>query len=501
MSELTFLPHPSVAEIEAGLRRWEERFPDRLKVIEFGRTAQDYPLLCARISDQAVPDDDKQIVLFTATHAGPEFNSCTGLLRTAKWLLGDEGSAPELRRKVITLICPCVNPDGYEIAEQDPKRGWSNSLGGNPCMGFYSWEGVRRPEQNPEAVALVGLMDDYCPDVHVDVHGVRYAEQAMWDTTGWSWGSSLARPYCRRLVQEMDYAADAEGFFPIFPEDASGRLRVTHELDGARDHFYRAPPQISAAVFSTHRYHTIAFHIESGYDESTLVRLRRCLELGTVRWRGELYTGYPTGQVGGWVSMTVAAWGETAAERRRSRVELWRKTNQFAYGCGHPEPARGLMLAFCATTPAGIKRFLDPGGVPSIDGEGPHLDVLMRRLRQERRFDAEAIAAYLEATPSTHAGTKYPEEPAKSSEPPQNGLALRLHIPYADATIQEVRLDGHLIRPSARRGYQAWGRPGTTLQVNIPPGEVEEFHVVTCRYETKTERRPGFTPEDWEFGP
>ena len=440
------------------------------------------------------------MVLFTASHAGPEFNSCTGLLRTARWLLGDEGSAPAIRRRGITLICPCLNPDGYEVGETNPAGAWGNQIGGNPCA-CYTWEGVSDPDHNPEGVALVRLMDEYCPDVYVDVHGVRYREQAMWDTTGWSWGGgTLARPYCRRLVEEMDAAADAAGFFPIAPEESSGRLRATAPIPGAQDHFYGSSIGTPNVVLATHRYHSLAFFIESGYEESTLARLRRCLELGGERWRGEAYPGYPTCQVGGWCSMTVAAWGETASERRASRVELWGMANRLAFGCGHPEPAHGRMMALCATTPAGIARYLAPGGAPSFDGAGPHLDAVLERLRANPRFDAGAIADWVADSPCSHAAIHYPEEPAAFGAPPRNGLALRLHLPYADAQIQEVRLDGHPVGLSSREGYQCWGEPGTTVQVNLPPGKVEEFHVVTCRYETQTERRPGFTAADWALG-
>ena len=159
MSRRVFLPHPSVAEIEAGLRAWEAELPDRLRLLEIGRTAANRPLLCARITDHAVPDAEKQVVLFTASHAGPEFNSCTGLLRTARWLLGDEGSAPAIRRRGITLICPCLNPDGYEVGETNPAGAWGNQIGGNPCA-CYTWEGVSDPDHNPEGVALVRLMDE-----------------------------------------------------------------------------------------------------------------------------------------------------------------------------------------------------------------------------------------------------------------------------------------------------------------------------------------------------
>ena len=505
MSKLTILPHPSVQEIERGLREWEKRAPDRVQVMEIGRTVQGLPLLCARITDAAVSDGDKQVVLFTATHAGPELNSCTGLLRTAKWLAGDEGTAPEIRRHVVTLICPCMNPEGYEnldVKRPDPEAIWNNSVGGNPYAKFYTWDGVIEPEKNPEVAALVRLVDDYLPDVHADIHGTPYERGAMWETTGWSWGSSLARPYCRRLVDEMNHAADEAGFFSVFPEESSGRLRTTHRVEGAQSHFYYANPAINDVVMSTHRSHAISFCTEAGYDEATVIRLRRCLELGMEIWRGEFYKGYPTLQVGGWTSMTVAAWGETAAQRRRSRVELWRRTDSLDFGCGWPEPACARMMAFCATTPDAIQRFLTPDGVrTAMGGDYVTIAAVLDRIRTVQRFDVDAIAEFVRPSTMLHACTLRPVEPGRAAGPPRHGLALRLHIPYADAEIEEVRLDGHLIKPSAREGYQMWGNPGTTVQVNIPPGKVADFHIVTCRYRTEANRRNGFVPEDWDLGP
>lgn len=504
MTRFKPVPHPGLDEIAAGLKNWEKAVPDRLRVMDIGRSGARHHVLCARITDDAVPDDDKQVVLFTATHSGPELSPCTGLLKTARWLLSDEDSTREIRRKIITLICPCLNPDRWAANRRGPfEPKWENALGGTTAyIGCYTWEGLTDIEKNPEAAALVALMDEYEPDVHVDVHGVMGADYGMGEYTGMSYPWGLGRPYCSRLVREMDLAADSAGFYPILQEDDTGRVHVTHIPEGARDHFQCGRPGIRVLVFSAHRYHTISLLLESGYDESTVVRLRRCLELGTERWRGELYPGYPTWQVGAYGIMSVAAWGTNAVERRRSRVELWRAANHLNFGIGHPEPARGRLLAFCATTPQACEKFLGPGGDRATAGSAfatPMEDVLAH-IREDTRFDAAAVARFLKGSPIRNALWKYAAEPPPAGNPPRNGLSLRMHIPYADAEITELRLDGHVIGPSPREGYQTWHEPGTTVQVNVRPGKVEEFHVVTCRYDTKTVRWLGFTPDDWEIG-
>ena len=107
-------------------------------------------------------------------------------------------------------------------------------------------------------------------------------------------------------------------------------------------------PRILAGLYAYHQFHTIAQAMDAGWDESSLIWMRRLLQIGNEVWWGEHYHGYPTNQVGCWSSVAVAAWGATAAERRKSRVELWRKLPQLAYTCVHPEPRNGV-AAFVST--------------------------------------------------------------------------------------------------------------------------------------------------------
>jgi hypothetical protein len=227
--------------------------------------------------------------------------------------------------------------------------------------------------------------------------------------------------------------------------------------------------------------------MEAGFEESIVVRLRRLLDLGHDVWRGERYPGYPSNQVGCWTSMAVAAWGTTAAERRQSRVELWQKLPQLVFGCAHPEP-RGSVMAVCATTPA-ARQLLSPSTVSG----------LVEKLKDRPKYDAEALADFADRIPAEnllpqHRGSA----PDDQCEPIKHGLVMRLLVPYHDAEVTEIRLDGHLIRPSDTDGYHLRRGPGTIVEVAIPPAKVGPLHIATCFYRSPTPRRAGFLPKDWD---
>ena len=475
--QFTHLPHPSVDEIEAGLRRWADQHPDALQVEIPGRTAEGLPMLVARITDANVPDRDKQVALLTACHAGGELNSCTSLLRLAKWLLSADPEAARARRQQIVVIIPCADPEGYS------RRRVGNSLGGSPYMA-WTWDGVADPEKNPEAVAIQQVIDQCQPDVHVDVHGVWYEQQTMWESTGLSWASGLCRSYLHAIPRLMNHAAEQAGFLITAGEESAGQVRATAPVEGAEHHFYLGHAGVNDCVYSYHNYHTLAFTMEGGFEESIVIRLRRLLQIGNDQWPGEPHTGYPTGQIGCWTSVAIAAWGSTTEQRRRSRAELWQKLEQLKFGCGHPEP-RGTMMAFCATTPAGVGLLADR-----------KIDQVLAKLDPEQ-YDVEQLSAFYDRTPALNieglGGSAKPEE----SSPIEHGLVMRLLIPYREAKITHLRLDGHEVNESRTDGYLLTRQPGTIIHLNIPPGAIKPLHIATCAYESPEQRRAGFGEEDW----
>lgn len=468
---------PTLEEMEQGLRAWQERRPEAMKVEVAGKTPNGRDVLLVRVTDFEVPDDDKQITLFVTCHAATEKNGVTSLLFLVKWLVSDDPAAERIRRRQIVLVMPCNDPEGY-------------ARGGRVREVYmcWDWDGVTDPEKHPEAAVLQQVIDRHRPEAYVDVHGFNWAEQMMWESTGITWGSGgYNRSFVPEVPLRMNAAAEEAGFLITMGEQSEGKLLATGPVPGADEHFYARRGRVNPSCYQYHQYHTLAMTMEVGFEQSAVARLRKLLEIGTGMWRGERYPGYPVNQVGCWTSMAVAAWGATASERRASRVELWQKAGQLAYGCAHPEP-RKTMMAFFSPDPEARQR---------IAGD-KKLDAVVERLRDEPGYDVEAIADFIETTPAINAALTGPMK-AEAEEPTINsGVVLRLLIPYPDAQLTHLRLDGNGLAESDTDGYRVHHNPGTIVEVAIPPGKVKPFHVVTCAYSSAADRRPGFRAEDWE---
>ena len=105
---------PSSAEIHKGLQRWAKSHPDIMNVETRGKSVLGKPILLVKITDEKTSDENKSVVLFTSTHCGNEELGTTSLLHLTKWLLGKSEVVENIRKKVVGLIMPCVNPDGWD---------------------------------------------------------------------------------------------------------------------------------------------------------------------------------------------------------------------------------------------------------------------------------------------------------------------------------------------------------------------------------------------------
>ncbi len=476
-ARFTPLVCPTLEELEQGLAAWEKERPHFLKVEVAGKTPKGRNILLCRVTDAAVPDDDKQITLFATCHSASEKNSVTTILHLIKWLISHDPAAAEIRRRQLVLLMPCNEPEGYELNRflRDVYMCWD-------------WNGVREPAKHPEAVVLQQVMNRYTPDAYVDVHGFSFAEQTMWESTGVTWGAGgFNRSFVPQIPLLMNEAAEKEGFIITMAEQSEGKLLATAPVPGADEHFYARYGKVNPAAYLYHKYHTIAMQMETGFEQSGVARLRKLLELGMQTWRGERYPGYPSNQVGCWTSMAVSAWGATAKDRRASRIELWKKVPQLAYGCAHPEH-RGTVMAFFSADPEARKRIV----------ADRKLEAVVEKLRSEQGYDVNAIAEFVSTTPAMNAELSGPMIAIAQDPVIRNGVVMRLLIPYPDAEITQLRLDGHPVAESDTDGYRKFHNPATIVEIAIPPGKVKPFHVVTCAYVSQTSRRAGFSPEDWK---
>ena len=86
-------------------------------------------------------------------------------------------------------------------------------------------------------------------------------------------------------------------------------------------------------------------------------------------------------------------------------------------------------------------------------------------------------------------------QPSEKKVVIENGLALRLRVPYAKATINALHLNGHPVEPSATEGYQQWTARGYQhIQINIPPekSKTQDLWVVTLDYDPQEKRTQGW---------
>ncbi len=477
---LTVLDHPSPEELVEGFANWAAEHPHAFRVESRGMTPGGRPVLMGRITDYRVPDEDKQVAMLTSCHVAKELNAGTGLLRLMKWLIGDDPAAIEIRKRQVVLVVPYTDPDGIASGKLQRLR--------EIYGGIWTARGVVKPDKHPEAAILQAIMDEYKPDLFIDFHGLNYAQQTMWESTGISWASAVSRCYLHDVPRLIDEAAEAEGFLITKGEQDAGQLLTTSEIPNGRpEYFYLRKSSSNITLYPYIKFHSLSFIMEVGYEESLIARTRRALQIGHERWRGERYQGYPTNQVGIWTLVGVSAWGTTAQERRRSRCELWQKLPQLTYGTAGPIP-RDSIIAYVATTPTARSR-LQSRKLPDV----------LESIRDNPRFDADALADAAEYTSATgFGGSKYHvSATGEDIEPIRHGLVLRLLVPDRSAKVSEIRLDGHLLEESATDGYHIRRNPGTIVEIAIPPEKVAEFHIASCRYDSPTPRRAGFRPEDW----
>jgi len=59
------------------------------------------------------------------------------------------------------------------------------------------------------------------------------------------------------------------------------------------------------------------------------------------------------------------------------------------------------------------------------------------------------------------------------------------------------RLYGHRIGASSAAGYHLLRQPGVVVEIASSPEKVRATHIVSCNCDTPTQRRAGFTREDW----
>ena len=467
---------PPLGKLEALLSEWAAQHADVMALDVAGRSVQGRPVYAVRLTDPDASDADKEHALITALHSGVERNGATTVFAIMEWLLSGDEAARDILRRQVVLCMPVPNPAGYVAG--DHGRVYSD----------WTLDGPRDPAAVPEAAAVQRIMDEHQPEVHADVHGLSmdFERYIMLENSGSSYSNLALRSYHRDVIRQMDAAALAEGYPSDRQESDAERIFWGPELEAMSHKLWVGRPPTYAATYCYDRYHTLLSASEVCWERSGLLRHRRLLEIGNETWPGEHYPGYPTRVIASNNYHMVTAYGQTASDRRRSRVELWSKLRQITHGMCDPM-VEGKIVYVCATSPSARERWLSH----------EPLDAFSAGLAAHSGADHEPIERFVAGWPSgqnrpqAYLALQHATATDREAAAIEHGLALRLRIPYAAARITDLRLNGHPVPPSETDGYLTWtGRGYRYVQLNIPPSRsaAEDLFVVTCAYDPGEKR-------------
>jgi hypothetical protein len=185
------------------------------------------------------------------------------------------------------------------------------------------------------------------------------------------------------------------------------------------------------------------------------------------------------------VGQWIVSCGRNAAERRRSRIELWQRQGGFTLGILYPQTDCRASLAVAITAK----------GAALLD---PNPGKFLANLEARPDFNASALRAFVKAGPEKKLYFEKSERPPQD-RPLGTGLALRLRIPYRGLDLCDLRLNGHLLNESPTDGFQRWYGDGFThVQINVPPDKARKADLlfITCAYAPDVQRHSGWQPPD-----
>ena len=486
-------------EYKATLEFWAKKYPTLLHLEVRGQSTGGLPVYLLKITDSSTPDTDKQICLVTALHGGPERSGSTTALRLIEWLLGDSSEATEVRRKQVILAMPIPNPYAFFVTDR-----FGNEQGidvYNPGQKWWDLTALPKladPAKTPEVAAVLSVVDEYHPEMHADLHGTglqaipdaqmgdrtMYEGQTMFMEVIGAISNSTLRPWDWRVSEAIDDGARAAGYGLDRNEADGQRLFWGPGFDAMTDRVWTGRPLFYTGHYGYAKYHTMIATMEIGWEDSGMARMRSLLRIGNKPWLDEDVAGYPVDKLRSYVSFFVTAYGQTAAERRLSRTELWSKQGAFALGNLYPQ-TDGHGTYVCAITPAAIK---------TLD---ENIDTLLANWQKFPGLRADLIEQFVRAGPEKILTL----QAANAQHPPvasiEHGIGLRLRIPYRHPRLLDVRLNGRLLPDDRVDGYHTWFADGWThLQVNVPPAKARDLGlmVITYAYVPDTVRNYGFDP-------
>jgi hypothetical protein len=309
-----------------------------------GRSRDRWDIPAAFITDEDVPNTDKQIAVVTSARHGQELGTRVVGPEIVRYLCSEE--AEKVRETQLVIVVPVVNPEGFVFNEF---RSSMTSL------------------TETERLVLGGLFKRFPPDMMIDYHSLGMSAGSKYDrgdmeviipanTTRWAMDEQIHQ----YVAREMQNSAEAAGWpYEIhtledlatyyFGDTKPGNMPWSYMKEKVfllhmQDFYdnYDAPEEDQYTNYTCGpaylKWHTLVFGMETNHyaltragdiASSGLVPCSALLKMGCSRLPWEKDRGYPVNILHGDFRISIRPIGKNARERRASRIRIWNERQNF----------------------------------------------------------------------------------------------------------------------------------------------------------------------------
>ena len=309
-------PFPAWPEIRDRVERFAEKNPAIARIETIGSTEEGRAIRAVLVTDHACPAQNKEIVLIVMGRHGDEPGSPAVGLGLLDWL--SSRAAVDILTNQLIIVVPVANPDGC-----------AKNIFGLPADRLSTLEKA--------SVVKFGL--PLTPDVVIDVHSVGKGKY------GYNWGGleavvidETARsgedPYILQAMADRMIQGAAQKGYPFLPHTIGFYRSLKKKAAGLAEEAYNN--HLNQVFYDA--CHALTFGVEVNHfilgpeeaAESGVAAISALLEAGNTVFPWEHAPGYPNRILLGDFQAAIRPRGETAAQRRASRREIWSQRHCFS---------------------------------------------------------------------------------------------------------------------------------------------------------------------------
>jgi hypothetical protein len=302
----------ALGEIEKYLDRLSNDNPSTVELHSLGSSSERRDIKAVYITDKNIPLNVKEIAVIMGLRHGDELGVVPAATSLLDWLVSEE--AVETRRKQLVIFIPVVNPDGFVKQE---------------------FGAPRDKISDEESRIILPLILKHKADLLLDIHSLERGDLEAVIT-----GNTLhlgEDDFIHTMATyKMIAAAGMAGYpYALHMLGVQSRApwlstpRPTNYNSSAYNNWVCAPAyeKLHSLVIGMEVNNFSLSEDECG--KSGVAAITPLLEMGNTRSPWEYASGYPNRILRGNMLVSLRAAGQTAEERRKSRVEIWQKREHF----------------------------------------------------------------------------------------------------------------------------------------------------------------------------